>query len=83
VTTEKILASGNDLGAALRPRFRLRDICACVVGLFELLDGWRQHMRDRRQLLSLSDHTLKDIGISRATAEQAANEPFRADTLWR
>ena len=37
--------------------------------LFDKLMLWRQRYRERRQLASLSDHTLKDIGLSRADIE--------------
>jgi uncharacterized protein YjiS (DUF1127 family) len=32
--------------------------------------------RERRQLTQLSDHMLRDIGISRATAGGEAEKPF-------
>lgn len=31
-----------------------------------------QHLRQRQQLLSMDEHMLKDIGLSRADAEQLA-----------
>jgi uncharacterized protein YjiS (DUF1127 family) len=74
---EKIWAFKPHAGAA--PRLRIPDLGALVIRLFDLLYAWHQHMRDRHQLLSLSDHALKDIGISRATAEHAADEPFWAE----
>lgn len=74
MSIEKISALRTGRGAA--PRLRLPSPGALGVRLFELLYAWHQHVRDRHQLLSLSDHALKDIGISRATAEEAANQPF-------
>jgi uncharacterized protein YjiS (DUF1127 family) len=35
-----------------------------------------QRRRSRRQLLALSDHMLKDIGISRADAVCEGDKPF-------
>jgi uncharacterized protein YjiS (DUF1127 family) len=35
-----------------------------------------QRCRSRRQLLALSDHMLKDIGISRADAVYEGDKPF-------
>ena len=64
------------LRADTAPRLRAPDLGALVIRLFDLLYAWRQHVRARHQLLSLSDQALKDIGISRATAEQAAHQPF-------
>ena len=40
--------------------------------------AWCERYRQRRDLLSLSDHMLKDIGISLADAEQeAAKRPWQ------
>ena len=74
MSDEKTWALGANSGAA--PRLRIPDLGALFRRLFDLLYAWHQHAQARRQLLSLSDHALKDIGISRATAEEAANERF-------
>jgi len=37
---------------------------------------WQQRARERRQLMRLSDHMLRDIGISRAEALGEAEKPF-------
>ena len=37
---------------------------------------WHGRARERRQLLELSDHMLRDIGISRADAIGEAERPF-------
>ena len=37
---------------------------------------WIARMRDRRQLASLSDSMLKDIGVSRADAEHEIEKHF-------
>lgn len=46
---------------------------------------WREVARQRRALLALNDRMLKDIGISRAEAEQEARRPFWHDGIepWR
>ncbi len=44
--------------------------------VFALYRLWRQRQRQRRQLASMSDHLLKDIGVSRYDALQEANKPF-------
>ena len=41
-----------------------------------LLLTWQQRARDRRQLQSLSDHMLRDIGLSRADVLAEASKPF-------
>lgn len=43
------------------------------------LDRWQRLARERRQLLALSDHMLKDIGLTRADAEREASRPFWDD----
>jgi uncharacterized protein YjiS (DUF1127 family) len=41
----------------------------------ELL-AWFERARQRRQLGELSDHMLKDIGLSRADVEAESGKPF-------
>ena len=43
--------------------------------LITLFD-WQQAVRQRRQLLGLSDSALKDFGASRADAENEGSKPF-------
>jgi uncharacterized protein YjiS (DUF1127 family) len=40
------------------------------------LRQWRQRVRDRRELASLGDTMLHDIGITRAEAQYLVNKPF-------
>ena len=44
--------------------------------LVALLLTWQQRARDRRQLQSLSDHMLRDIGLTRADVFAEASKPF-------
>lgn len=37
---------------------------------------WNAVSRQRRELLKLSDHMLKDLGLSRADAERESRRPF-------
>ena len=37
---------------------------------------WLDRARQRRHLLTLSDHMLRDIGLSRADVESEAGKPF-------
>ncbi len=41
----------------------------------DILFGWHEGARQRQALRVLSDHMLKDIGISRTDAESEANKP--------
>jgi uncharacterized protein YjiS (DUF1127 family) len=45
-------------------------------GLLATLELWAERHRQRRALLELGDHMLKDIGISHADAWQEASKPF-------
>jgi uncharacterized protein YjiS (DUF1127 family) len=40
------------------------------------LEGWAERRRQRRALLALNDHALKDIGLSGADAWQEGGKPF-------
>ncbi len=42
----------------------------------DLLGEWHQRLNQRRSLQSLSDHQLKDIGLSRAEVFQEVAKPF-------
>lgn len=37
---------------------------------------WNRRYRQRRQLLTLDEHMLKDIGLNRAAAQLEGNKPF-------
>jgi uncharacterized protein YjiS (DUF1127 family) len=41
-----------------------------------LIERWLERHRQRRALLELGDHVLKDIGISRGEAEREGRKPF-------
>jgi uncharacterized protein YjiS (DUF1127 family) len=41
-----------------------------------LLERWIERRRQRRAVLELSDHVLKDIGVSRSEAEREGRKPF-------
>ena len=47
-----------------------------VQRLVTLLLTWQQRARDRHQLQSLSDHMLRDIGLTRADVFAEASKPF-------
>ena len=43
---------------------------------FDVLLLWLQRRRERHQLAGLSDHVLKDIGVSRADADGETHKAF-------
>ena len=42
----------------------------------DLLLTWQHRARERQQLQSLSDHMLRDIGLTRADVFAEASKPF-------
>jgi len=47
-----------------------------LTGVVDVMLTWHERARERRQLLSLSDHMLHDLGIGRAEVEAEASKPF-------
>ncbi len=47
-----------------------------LIGVVETLLRWQELSMQRRRLLELDAHMLKDIGISRADAVREAKRPF-------
>ncbi len=48
-------------------------------GLVARAQLWLERRRQRRALLGLNDHLLKDIGVSRAEAWMEGQKPFWRD----
>lgn len=49
---------------------------AVIRPLIALVADWGERRRQRRALLELGDHLLKDIGIGRADAWAEGSKPF-------
>ena len=47
-----------------------------LVQVYEQVLSWLERMHQRRQLAQLSDHMLKDIGLTRADVEAEISKPF-------
>jgi uncharacterized protein YjiS (DUF1127 family) len=47
-----------------------------IVRLTDTVQSWHERARQRRTLMALSDHSLKDIGLSRADAWAESAQPF-------
>lgn len=52
---------------------------AALSRLVDLACGWRHNARSRHALRGLSEHTLKDIGLSRSDACRECAKPFWRD----
>ena len=61
------------------PRDVLRRAWSGVVDFAATLSAWQERARQRRELMELDDHLLRDIGISRADAAKEAVKPFWVD----
>jgi uncharacterized protein YjiS (DUF1127 family) len=55
--------------AIRRPRFAFVDV-------FDLAFSWIEAARQRRQLATLDDRMLSDIGVGRADVERETSRPF-------
>lgn len=59
----------------------LVQVLQAPVTFFETLLRWQQLAAQRRALAAMSDHLLKDIGISRADADREVRRPVWDDPL--
>jgi uncharacterized protein YjiS (DUF1127 family) len=60
----------------LAPRPHWLALHTLFARLWAALSAWQHRRRSHRDLLSLDDRMLKDIGLTRAQAEQASRKPF-------
>ena len=44
--------------------------------LIALIGTWRRRLRDRRELASMSDMSLRDLGLTRSDALHEIRKPF-------
>ena len=61
---------------ANRWQTELRAIMRAVSKGLEIAIAWRERAAQRRNLGTMSDHMLRDIGIDRATARCESSKPF-------
>lgn len=59
-----------------RLRVLARALALELIDLCNLLLVWQARWRERGRLDRLSDHMLKDLGISRADASREVRKPF-------
>lgn len=64
---DRPLCARADASATLRGTIR---------GALSTLRTWRRRARTRSQLLTLNDHLLADIGVSRSDLAREAIKPF-------
>ena len=73
VTSARVGTSHATLAGGVMVPAALRTSAAVVV---EGVLAWLERARQRRHLGELSDHMLKDIGLSRADVEAEVAKPF-------
>ncbi|MES9871354.1 MAG: DUF1127 domain-containing protein [Sedimenticola sp.] len=76
MNTQTILLSGNHTRHLLKTHLSLKSIVTALPKQIYLL--WQRQCQ-RRQLMTLEDHLLKDVGISRADAVREGQKPFWKD----
>jgi len=57
------------------PAFARSNRTPALHRLLRTLEEWAERRRQRRALLALGDHALKDIGLSSADAWQEGHKP--------
>ena len=62
--------------ALLRRPQSLPPLSRALMGLTVVVANWEMRHRTRNSLAALDDHLLKDVGLSRATAEAEWDKPF-------
>ena len=72
MATARVGTSHATLAGMTLPAAPLTSLAVVVEGVL----AWFERTRQRRQLSELSDHMLKDIGLSRADVEAEAAKPF-------
>lgn len=60
----------------VRQRDRVSGLMMRAPRAVDLLLTWHERARQRRHLQSLSDHMLRDIGLTRADVLAEASKPF-------
>ena len=62
------------LGGGLKPR--LDERARPIDRVLAMLGDWRRRSRERRELATLDDYLLHDIGLSRSQAQFESGKPF-------
>jgi uncharacterized protein YjiS (DUF1127 family) len=57
-------------------RRRVGDLALCLWRAADLVLTWHERARQRRQLRTLNDHMLRDIGLTRADVLAESSKPF-------
>jgi uncharacterized protein YjiS (DUF1127 family) len=66
----------NRIRTLSAPRAGRVPASAGLVRLLDTIQVWLRRHEDRSRLAGLSDHLVRDIGLSRADVENEASKPF-------
>lgn len=66
----------NRAATLVRQAYPRPELSGSISSLLRTVETWLGRRRQRRSLLELSDHMLKDIGITRCEAVQEGDKPF-------
>lgn len=69
-------AEERDVRSGPSARALFGRLLKALEGTVTLLARWQDRRRDRRMLMEMDEHMLKDIGISRADVYQESRKPF-------
>ena len=69
-------SKGGLLKAASRSLPSLPSPMQALVRLADVVATWERRARERRALAEMSNHMLKDLGISRIDARRESSKPF-------
>ncbi len=68
--------TGKPLHDVVTSRGKRSPILVVLAGIGATLSGWRQRRVQRASLADLSDHMLRDIGVTRQQALEEIQKPF-------
>jgi uncharacterized protein YjiS (DUF1127 family) len=73
------MPDGSHEDILVRPRRWRVTLTALIRAAVAVVRAWRRRARERDFLNRMSDHELKDIGITRADANREVAKPFWRD----
>ena len=74
MTIEQLKAYAPRRAGSIGPRSK--GFCAALLRLGDIIGSWADRARSRYALSQLSDHTLKDIGFTRADVYRGSVRRF-------
>jgi uncharacterized protein YjiS (DUF1127 family) len=73
----KLRFTYDGIAAYTKPRSHLSGILGALLsGPMAMPRAWLRHRQDRRDLLRLDDHMLRDIGLDRSRVDEIPARPF-------